>query len=112
MPRKAKTVFPFAGLVQIDRLLATDFLGGIDAEKPAIFLGDLNLVPGGSLYPALTRLEKQGLVSSRWRAGDGGPGRRYYRLTAAGQRQLATDIERWDSSAATVAGLLRQAATA
>lgn len=72
----------------------------------------LGPVPGGSLYPALTRLEKQGLVSSRWRAGDGGPGRRYYRLTAAGQRQLATDIERWDSFAATVAGLLRQGAKA
>ncbi len=40
---------------QIDRLLATDFLGGIDAEKPAIFLGDLNLVPGGSLYRRLVR---------------------------------------------------------
>lgn len=68
----------------------------------------LGPVPGGSLYPALTRLEKQGLVSSRWRAGDGGPGRKYYRLTAAGRRQLAADAERWDGFAAAVAGLLRQ----
>jgi len=71
----------------------------------------LGPVPGGSLYPALTRLEKQGLVSSRWRAGDGGPGRKYYRLTAAGRHQLAADAERWDSFAAAVAGLLRGAAT-
>ncbi|MEZ5407017.1 MAG: PadR family transcriptional regulator [Acidimicrobiales bacterium] len=69
----------------------------------------LGPVPGGSLYPALTRLEKQGLVSSRWRAGDGGPGRKYYRLTAAGRRQLGADVERWSSFAAAVAGLLREA---
>ncbi len=70
----------------------------------------LGPVPGGSLYPALTRLEKQGLVSSRWRAGGSGPGRRYYRLTAAGRGQLTADVERWDIFAATVAGLLRQGA--
>ncbi len=40
---------------QIDRLLADDFLGGIEAARPAIFLGDLNLVPGGALYRRLVR---------------------------------------------------------
>ncbi len=77
-------------------------------------LADVGLgpVPGGSLYPALTRLEKQGLVGSRWRAGDGGPGRKYYRLTATGRGQLSANAERWDGFAATVAGLLRHAAGA
>lgn len=38
---------------QIDRLLADDFLGGLPPDRPAIFLGDLNLVPGGKLYRQL-----------------------------------------------------------
>ena len=39
---------------QIDRLLDEDFLGGIDPGQPALFLGDLNLSPGGKLYRRLT----------------------------------------------------------
>lgn len=38
---------------QIDRLLADDFLGGIPKDRPALFLGDLNLAPGGKLYRRL-----------------------------------------------------------
>ena len=39
---------------QIDRLLAPDFLGGLAPDRPALFLGDLNLAPGGPLYRRLT----------------------------------------------------------
>jgi endonuclease/exonuclease/phosphatase family metal-dependent hydrolase len=39
---------------QIDRLLEADFLGGISSDQPALFLGDLNLSPGGKLYRRLT----------------------------------------------------------
>jgi len=39
---------------QIDRLLENDFLGGIPPDRPALFLGDLNLAPGGKLYRRLT----------------------------------------------------------
>lgn len=52
-------------------------------------------VPGGSLYPALLRLEKAGHLASEWRAGDGGPGRKYYRLTSEGHRALVADIASW-----------------
>lgn len=38
---------------QIDRLLEADFLGGIPPDRPALFLGDLNLSPGGKLYRRL-----------------------------------------------------------
>jgi endonuclease/exonuclease/phosphatase family metal-dependent hydrolase len=38
---------------QIDRLLADDFLGGLPPDRPALFLGDLNLAPGGKLYRRL-----------------------------------------------------------
>lgn len=49
---------------QIDRLLQPDLLGGVTDDQPAIFLGDLNLVPGGPLYRRLV---------ARWDDGDGEP---------------------------------------
>ena len=49
----------------------------------------LEEVPGGSLYPALTRLERRGLVSTSTRPSASGPARKYYELTAAGRPQHA-----------------------
>jgi 3-hydroxyacyl-CoA dehydrogenase len=69
----------------------------------------LGRVPGGSLYPALLRLEGQGLLASEWRAGDGGPGRKYYRLTAEGRATLDADVRRWDAFASAVGGVLATA---
>jgi PadR family transcriptional regulator PadR len=50
---------------------------------------------GGTLYPLLSRFESAGLVSVEWRAGDGGPGRKYYRLTDAGRSELRIGASRW-----------------
>ena len=66
----------------------------------------LGRVKGGSLYPSLARMEKQGWLSSRWRAGDGGPGRKYYTLTAAGRAELETQSRAWGVFAGRVAGVL------
>jgi transcriptional regulator len=49
----------------------------------------------GSLYPALQRLEKRGLITSRWEATENNRRARYYRLTAAGRRALGDEIESW-----------------
>lgn len=49
----------------------------------------------GSLYPALYRLERQGLVAARWEAGGAGPRRRVYRLTAKGRRRLDAARDQW-----------------
>ena len=49
----------------------------------------------GSLYPALQRLEKQGLIRSDWGTTDNNRRARYYRLTATGRRALGTEIESW-----------------
>lgn len=68
-------------------------------------------VPGGTLYPALLRLEKQGLVASLWRPGGGGPGRKYYRLVDQGRATLARQADQWDGFARTVGSLLREGAT-
>lgn len=66
-------------------------------------------VPGGSLYPALLRLEKQGLLSAQWRAGSGGPGRKYYKLTAAGQVAFEDDVQRWGSFTGAIDTLVERA---
>ncbi|MBE6482725.1 MAG: PadR family transcriptional regulator [Actinomyces ruminicola] len=55
----------------------------------------LEKVPGGSLYPALTRLERRGLVTTFVRPSDSGPARKYYQLTDAGHAELATRREEW-----------------
>lgn len=66
-------------------------------------------VPGGSLYPALLRLEKSGHLAAEWRAGEGGPGRKYYRLTDEGRRALTAGATSWRRFAGAVDGLLEQA---
>ena len=49
----------------------------------------------GTLYPALYRLERQGLIESKWRITENNRRARYYSLTAAGRRQLAREMESW-----------------
>lgn len=67
---------------------------------------------GGALYPVLTRLEQDGLVAATWQEGEGGPGRKVYRLTDAGRAQLDTLSGSWDAFAATTAALLHTATSA
>ena len=49
----------------------------------------------GSLYPALHRLEKQGWLSAEWKLTENKQRAKYYRLTAAGRRQLQAERTRW-----------------
>jgi PadR family transcriptional regulator PadR len=52
-------------------------------------------VPGGTLYPALLRLEEQGLAVPAWAPSESGPRRKYYAITAAGQLALAERSAQW-----------------
>lgn len=49
----------------------------------------------GSMYPALYRLERQGLLSSEWRTTEKGRRAHYYALTAAGRQVLSAELEHW-----------------
>lgn len=49
----------------------------------------------GMLYPVLHRLERNGLVASRWGSSEHGRRRKYYRLTKEGRAQLEAERERW-----------------
>ena len=56
----------------------------------------------GSLYPALHRLERRGLVTSLWRTTEHNRIARYYDLTPAGRRALSDEIARWRAYAGAV----------
>jgi PadR family transcriptional regulator, regulatory protein PadR len=56
---------------------------------------DVLEVEQGSLYPALHRLEDRGLVSSYWGASENDRKAKFYRLTAAGKKQLLRETTRW-----------------
>jgi transcriptional regulator len=53
------------------------------------------LVEQGALYPALFRLEQQGLLDTEWGVSDNNRRARFYRLTRAGRRQLDAETESW-----------------
>jgi transcriptional regulator len=68
--------------------------------------GDILQVETGSLYPALHRLEKQGWIKAQWRTSEHNQRAKYYQLTAAGRKQLASERSRWNQMAAAIAGLM------
>jgi transcriptional regulator len=68
--------------------------------------GDALQVETGSLYPALHRLERQGWVRSEWKQSESNQRARYYRITAAGKKQLAEDLSRWEQMVEIMGGIL------
>lgn len=52
-------------------------------------------VPGGTLYPALLRLEEQGLATPSWAPSEAGPRRKYYAITDAGRELLDHQADDW-----------------
>jgi PadR family transcriptional regulator len=60
----------------------------------------------GSLYPALYRLEHQGLIASEWGESDNKRRAKYYHLTAAGKKQLRIEAENWKQMANVIGEML------
>lgn len=79
---------------------------GISQRVQQVSKGVLE-VNQGSLYPALQRLEKQGLITSDWGTTESNRRARYYRLTAAGRRALGAELESWRRFAAGLEAVLR-----
>jgi PadR family transcriptional regulator PadR len=67
---------------------------------------DVLKVEEGALYPALHRLEVKGLLLSEWGVSDNNRRAKYYRLSAAGRKQLTAETERWERVAGAVARVL------
>jgi len=68
---------------------------------------DILRVEEGSLYPALHRMEQDGWVGAEWGMSENNRRARYYRLTAAGRKQLAAEEHHWQRLTQAVAHVLR-----
>lgn len=71
--------------------------------------GEVLQVDTGSLYPALHRLEKQKWIAAEWKVSENKQRAKYYRLTAAGERQLSRERSRWARLTEAIAGVLNPA---
>ena len=69
--------------------------------------GGALLVDQGALYPALYRLERQGLLDGEWGTSDNNRRAKFYSLTSAGRKRLKAETERWEASAGAVNAALR-----
>jgi PadR family transcriptional regulator, regulatory protein PadR len=66
-------------------------------------------VETGSLYPALQRLEKHGWVTAEWKQTESNQRAKYYRLTQAGRKQLASEEARWEQLVQAIAAVMNPA---
>jgi PadR family transcriptional regulator PadR len=69
--------------------------------------GGALVIEQGALYPALYRLEHQGLLDAEWGTSDNNRRARFYSLTAAGRKRLRVETERWNRTALAVNTALR-----
>jgi transcriptional regulator len=72
--------------------------------------GEVLQVETGSLYPALHRLERQGWVRSEWKQTESNQRAKFYRITAAGKKQLASDHSRWQQIVGAVTAIMEREA--
>jgi transcriptional regulator len=70
---------------------------------------DVLQVNQGSLYPALRRLEERGWIDAEWGTSENNRRARFYRLTAAGRRQLAEETTSWEEFVMAVTRVLQTA---
>ena len=63
---------------------------------PGVYVCDPEMCFRWRLYPALHRLERQSWVQSEWKQSESNQRARYYRITAKGKKQLASDLGRWE----------------
>src|SRR5215831_4108676 len=64
-------------------------------------------VNAGSLFPALRRLERDGLIKGEWRVTENNRRAKYYAATAAGRRKLDRETEDWEAQTRAIARILR-----
>jgi len=67
---------------------------------------DVLQVEEGSLYPALYRMENRGWIRAQWALTENGRRAKYYKLTAAGKRQLEAESRSWDAVSGAIAKIM------
>ena len=71
--------------------------------------GDVLQIKQGSLYPALHRLEQQGMIRAEWRQNETGREAKFYSLTKAGRAQLNAELSQWERLSAAIKLTLKNA---
>jgi transcriptional regulator len=80
---------------------------GIGTRIQQISTGVFEVGPG-SLFPALRRLERSGLVRAKWKTSDHNRRARYYGLTDSGREKLESETREWERQTAAIARILRE----
>jgi PadR family transcriptional regulator PadR len=96
-------------LLVLRTLQAGPLHGWAVAERIEQISQDVLQVNQGSLYPALHRLEHRGWISAEWGVSELGRRARFYRLTAAGRKQLDAEAADWERLSAAIDRVLRMA---
>jgi PadR family transcriptional regulator, regulatory protein PadR len=65
------------------------------------------LVDHGSLYPALQRLERAGLIASEWGVSENNRRARFYTLTRSGRKRLVSETRRWEATVRVISRVLK-----
>jgi transcriptional regulator len=111
MPRPEQRIDLMQGtldLLILRTLLFGPSHGHAIAKRVRAMSDDVLHLETGSLYPALHRLEAQGLIDAEWDTSDKGKRARYYRLTKAGRRRLVAEQSKWERLSAAMARVLRR----
>jgi transcriptional regulator len=106
-----KTDIPQGTLeLMILTILSRESLHGYGiSQRLATLTHDVFQVNPGSLFPSLYRLEQDGKLKSEWRPSENNRNAKYYKLTAAGRKQLEQHRERWDRISFAITSVLEGA---
>ena len=77
------------------------------AQRIRQMSSDVLQVGQSALYPALHKLERQGLVKSEWKRSDTNRRARYYAVTRAGRKAVTTEAANWERLSAAISGIVR-----
>ncbi|HXT49177.1 MAG TPA: PadR family transcriptional regulator [Gemmatimonadaceae bacterium] len=107
MPEKLDV---WQGTLSIMVLRTLDVLGALHgygiARRIEETSGDRLALNYGTLYPALIKLEQEGFIRGEWRASENNRRARYYSLTPAGRKRLASETREWQTTADILAAFL------
>ena len=107
MPRKKTDLIQGTLDLLILKTVAHEPLHGYGIAQRILVISKETLqVQQGSLYPALHRLQRRGLLRSEWKESGSGPMAKYYSLTASGRKSLQEEQAQWQRYAGAVAGVL------
>ncbi|MEO8026920.1 MAG: PadR family transcriptional regulator [Bryobacteraceae bacterium] len=106
-PKKSELLQGTLDLLILKTLLLDPLHGYGIAQRILASSREVLQVQQGSLYPALHRLERKGLIASEWKDSETARMAKYYALTKAGKAQLQTELEQWRRYARAIGWVLQ-----